>query len=233
MIDALLFDCDGTLVDTERDGHRVAFNDTFRALGLDIEWDVDLYGRLLEVSGGKERMRHYFDQQGWPRPDHDALIHELHRAKTERFMELARQGNLPLRPGVKRLIDEALTAGLPVAVCSTSAEDSVRAVVTAGLGPERVACFAAIFAGDIVPRKKPAPDIYLLAAERLALDPVRTVVVEDTRVGLLAAKAAGMICVVTTSPYTRGEDFTGADMVVADLEAGAVTLETLRRLTSR
>jgi beta-phosphoglucomutase-like phosphatase (HAD superfamily) len=84
-----------------------------------------------------------------------------------------------------------------------------------------------------VPRKKPAPDIYLLAAERLALDPVRTVVVEDTRVGLLAAKAAGMICVITTSPYTRGEDFTGADMVVADLEAGAVTLETLRRLTSR
>ena len=161
----------------------MAFNDTFRALGLDIDWDVDLYGRLLEVSGGKERMRHYFNQQGWSRPDHDALIRELHRAKTARFMELARQGELPLRPGVKRLIDEALAADVPVAVCSTSAEDSVRAVVTAGLGAERVARFAAIFAGDIVTRKKPAPDIYLLAAQRLALDSARTVVVEDTRIG--------------------------------------------------
>ncbi len=119
-----------------------------------------------------------------------------------------------------------------LAVCSTSAEDSVRAVLTAGLGVERVARFAAIFAGDIVPRKKPAPDIYLLAAQRLALNPARTVVVEDTRVGLLAAKAAGINCVVTPSPYTRGEDFTGADLIVEDLEAGGVTLETLRRLTS-
>lgn len=232
MLDALLFDCDGTLVDTERDGHRVAFNDAFRGFGFDVQWDVDLYGKLLEIGGGKERMRHYFDRHGWPRPDRDALIKDLHRAKTERFMELAREGKLPLRPGVTRLIDEALAAGVPVAICSTSAADSVRAVVTAGLGAERVARFAAIFAGDIVAQKKPAPDIYLLAAGKLGLDVARTVVVEDTRMGLLAAKAAGMKCVVTPSPYTRGEDFTGADLLVEDLERGAVTLEALRRLTS-
>jgi HAD superfamily hydrolase (TIGR01509 family) len=233
MIDALLFDCDGTLVDTERDGHRVAFNDTFRAFDLDIAWDVDVYGKLLEIGGGKERMRHYFDQHGWPRPDHDQLIKALHQAKTQRFMELAREGKLPLRPGVQRLIDEALAAAVPVAVCSTSAHDSVCAVVTAGLGAHRVARFAAIFAGDIVANKKPAPDIYLLTAARLTLDPARTVVVEDTRIGLLAAKAAGMKCVVTPSPYSRDEDFGGADLRVADLDAGNITLETLRRLTSR
>ena len=233
MLDALLFDCDGTLVDTERDGHRVAFNDTFRAFGFAIEWEVDIYGKLLEIGGGKERMRHYFDQLGWPCPDHDPLIKALHRAKTQRFMELAREGKLPLRPGVLRLIDEALAAAVPVAVCSTSAEDSVRAVVTAGLGAERVARFAAIFAGDIVANKKPAPDIYLLTAASLTLDPARTVVVEDTRIGLLAAKSAGMKCIVTPSPYTRDEDFTGADLLVNDLDAGGVTLETLRRLTLR
>lgn len=233
MLAAILFDCDGTLVDTERDGHRVAFNETFRAFGFDCQWDVDLYGELLKVGGGKERMRHFFQTNGWPRKQgHDSLIAELHWAKTERFTALVREGKLPLRPGVKRLIDEAFAAGIPIAVCSTSNEKSVRTVVEAGMGRDRAARFAGIFAGDAVERKKPAPDIYNLAAGRLGIDRRRTVVVEDTRIGLLAAKAAGMRCVVAWSPYARNEDFTGADLVVEDLETGRVDLGALERLVT-
>jgi HAD superfamily hydrolase (TIGR01509 family) len=229
-LSAVLFDCDGTLVDTERDGHRVAFNDTFRAFGLAVVWSVEEYGELLRIGGGKERMRHYFDRNGWPEGDRDTLIMELHRAKTARFMEIARSGGLPLRPGVARLIDEALAAEVPVAVCSTSNENSVRAVVTAGLGEERVSRFAGIFAGDIVANKKPAPDIYQFAEEKLGLVPATTIVVEDTRIGLLSAKAAGMKCVATPSPYSREEDFTEADLLADDLDTGEVTLAALEKL---
>lgn len=233
MLAALLFDCDGTLVDTERDGHRVAFNETFRAFGFDCEWDVALYGELLKVGGGKERMRHFFETHGWPRAqDNDALIAELHRAKTERFSALVREGKLPLRPGVRRLMDEAFDASIPVAICSTSNEKSVRTVAEAGLGRDRAARLAGIFAGDIVERKKPAPDVYQLAAARLGLEPPRTVVVEDTEIGLRAAKAAGMRCVVAWSPYAQHEDFTGADLVVEDLDMGRIDLAALKRLVT-
>jgi HAD superfamily hydrolase (TIGR01509 family) len=220
---AVFFDCDGTLVDTERDGHRVAFNQTFARFGLDIEWDADLYGKLLKVGGGKERMRHYFEQHGWPgagQDDRDAFIRVLHKEKTARFMSLAREGKLPLRPGVARFVDEALDAGLLVAVCSTSNEDSVRTVVDTGLGIDRVRRFSGIFAGDAVERKKPHPAIYLLAADTLSVAPADCLVVEDTRIGLLAAKAAGMTCLVTPSPYSAGEDFAEADRVAPELGDG-------------
>lgn len=218
---ALIFDCDGVLVDTERDGHRVAFNRAFSETGLDVEWSVDLYGELLAISGGKERMRHYFDRYGWPsgvgEEHRDSFIRELHALKTDLFMRIIDSGELPLRPGVARIVDAAIDAGIKLAVCSTSNERSVNLVVERLLGPQRRAGFSEILAGDIVQRKKPDPEIYNLAREQLGVSAQDCVVIEDNRNGLLAAKAAGMICVVTTSAYSGEEDFSEADHVVAEL----------------
>lgn len=216
---ALIFDCDGVLAETERDGHRVAFNKTFTEMGYDIEWNVALYKELLKVGGGKERMRHFFDQTVWPAgvTDKDALIKDLHKRKTGYYMQMVESGELPLRPGVARLVDEALAAKIKVAVCSTSNERAVNAVVETLLGPERKARFDAILAGDVVSNKKPDPEIYSLALERLALKPAQCVVVEDNRNGLLAAKGAGTHCVVTTNGYTEDEDFSEADLVIPEL----------------
>jgi HAD superfamily hydrolase (TIGR01509 family) len=228
---ALLFDCDGVLVDTERDGHRVAFNQAFSAKGLDVRWDVAQYGELLKIAGGKERLSHFFEQHHWPAGvvDRVAFIQDLHRLKTDLFMRIVEGGQLPLRPGVKRLVDEAIAAGLQLAVCSTSSERAVTAIVETLLGPQRRARFA-IFAGDVVPRKKPAPDIYLLAQARLGLPARECLVVEDSRNGLLAAKAAGMRCLVTKSSYTRQEDFAEADLVVEELGEDPDTGLTLRKI---
>jgi HAD superfamily hydrolase (TIGR01509 family) len=228
---AILFDCDGVLVDTERDGHRVAFNQAFAAKGLGVVWDVALYGELLQIAGGKERMVHYFDQYGWPAgvTDRPGLIQDLHYLKTDLFMRIVESGQLPLRSGVKRLVDEAIAARIQLAVCSTSNQHAVTAIVQTLLGPERRASFA-IFAGDIVPRKKPAPDIYNLARERLALKAEECVVVEDSRNGLLAAKEAGMHCLITKSSYTRKEDFGEADLVVDELGDNLETCLTLKEL---
>jgi HAD superfamily hydrolase (TIGR01509 family) len=233
-VDALIFDCDGVLVDTERDGHRVAFNRAFTARGLDAEWSVEAYGELLRVAGGKERMRRYFETHGWPADagDHDGFIKELHRLKTDLFMQIIESGQLPLRSGVARLVDEAIAAGVTLAVCSTSNERAVNLIVDRMLGRERKAKFAAILAGDVVANKKPAPDIYDLARDRLGFGAAGCMVVEDSRNGLLAARAAGMHCVITKSGYTGGEDFAGADAVYDELgdQGDVVTLEDLCRI---
>lgn len=216
---ALIFDCDGVLVDTERDGHRVAFNEAFAQAGLDLRWDIDLYGQLLAVAGGKERMRHYFNRNGWPpgATDRDDFIKQLHARKTERFMQIIESGRLPLRSGVARIVDEAIAAGIKLAVCSTSNERAVRRIVEKLLGPERHARFDEILAGDVVAKKKPDPAIYHLAKDRLSVPAGDCLVIEDSRNGLLAAKRAGMRCLVTTNAYTAGEDFTEADRVVSEL----------------
>lgn len=232
---ALIFDCDGVLVDTERDGHRVAFNRAFAEKGHDFQWDVELYGRLLKIAGGKERMRAYFDEVGWPGDagDKDAFIKEMHRLKTDLYMQIIDAGQLPLRPGVKRLVDEAIARGIILAVCSTSNERAVTLVVERLLGPERKDKFGAILAGDVVSRKKPDPEIYNLARERLSLDAAQCVVVEDSRNGLLAAKGADMNCIVTTNGYTALEDFTEADKVVDELgdpPAVKITLADLEEM---
>ncbi|HUT45801.1 MAG TPA: HAD-IA family hydrolase [Sedimentisphaerales bacterium] len=229
---AIIFDCDGVLADTERDGHRVAFNKAFAKKGFPTEWSVELYGELLEVSGGKERMRHYFDNYGWPPDvaDKDTIIKELHKLKTEYFIQIIESGQLPLRPGVARLIDEAIAANIALAICSTSHERAVNLVAEILLGSGRKAHFSTILAGDVVSKKKPDPEIYNLASERLNLEPSECVVIEDNRNGLLAAKAAGMYCVVTTNGYTKDEDFTEADLVVSELGDPPnvqVTLETI------
>ncbi len=216
---ALVFDCDGVLAETERDGHRVAFNRTFAAKGYGFEWDAALYKELLKIGGGKERMKHFFDRTSWPAgtTDKDALIKELHQLKTDYYTQIIESGELPLRPGVARVIDEAVAAGVKLAVCSTSNEKSVHTVVERLLGPTRKAKFDVILAGDVVSKKKPDPEIYTLVLQRLGLRPTECVVVEDNRNGLLAAKGAGMYCLVTTNSYTEDEDFREADLVVSEL----------------
>lgn len=232
---ALIFDCDGVLADTERDGHRVAFNRAFAQKGYDIEWDVQLYKELLKIAGGKERMKYYFDRMGWPEDviDKDSLIKELHKLKTDLYMRIIESGELLLRPGVARLVDEAIAGGIALAVCSTSNERAVNLVVEKLLGEKRKAKFDLILAGDVVSNKKPDPQIYNLALERLGLKASECVVIEDSRNGLLAAKAAGMSCVITTNGYTEDEDFKEADLVVSELGDPPnvqVELETIRNI---
>ena len=221
MIKALIFDCDGVLVDTERDGHRVGFNRAFAQMGIDAEWDVELYGKLLLVAGGKERMRAYFDEYGWPdgadtAEARDELIVALHKLKTEITAGLVAEGALPLRPGISRIVDEAIAVGVRLGVCTTSNPKFIDAVLDL-LGPERKAKFDFVHAGDVVAKKKPAPDIYLLALETLGLPAHACMVIEDSRNGLLAARGAGLPTLVTTSTYTVDEDFTGAVKVVPEL----------------
>jgi HAD superfamily hydrolase (TIGR01509 family) len=223
-VTALVFDCDGVLADTERHGHLPAFNATFEAHGLPVRWSEDDYAEKLRIGGGKERMASLFADPGFVRdariPDDDAARAELlaawHRDKTARFTALVADGAVPARPGVARVISAALDEGWTVAVASTSAEASVRAVLEHAVGPE-VAARVPVFAGDVVPAKKPDPAIYLLTVERLGLDPRDTLVVEDSRNGLLAATGAGLPCLVTVNGYTRDESFDEAVLVVSEL----------------
>lgn len=223
---ALIFDCDGVLVDTERDGHRVAFNKAFANKGLAENWSVERYGELLHTAGGKERMRRHFEETEWPVPlaDRDEFIKGLHKAKTDLFMDLILEGELPLRPGIARVVDEAIAAGVTLAVCSTSNERAVQSVVDVLLGPDR-SKHITVFAGDVVAAKKPDPAVYQLALEKLNLDSMKCVVVEDSHIGMTAALGAGIRCIVTKSSYTRNEDFSGASSIVDDL--GAIYLKDL------
>ncbi|GAB4324274.1 MAG: HAD family hydrolase [Leptolyngbyaceae cyanobacterium] len=219
-LQALIFDVDGTLADTERDGHRVAFNRAFADAGLGWEWSVERYGQLLEVSGGKERLQRYLqeDQPDFiPPGDVKAWAAEMHRLKTRHYRDLVQQGIMPLRPGVKRLIQEARQAGIRLAIATTSAPDNVLALLETGLGADSPSWFEVIAAGDVVPAKKPAPDIYCYALEAMGLPPEVCVAIEDSHVGLQAAIQAGLTTVITPSSYTQNEDFTGAALVMSHL----------------
>jgi len=222
-VTALVFDCDGVLADTERFGHLPAFNRTFEEFGLPVRWTEEQYGAALRIGGGKERMRSLLTPElvaaaGLPAdPDGQAAeIAKWHRRKTELYVELAKAGRLPARPGIARLVEEARDAGWQLAVCSTSAEPSVRAILEHAVGPDSAAA-SLVLAGDIVPAKKPAPDIYRLALERLGVGPQEAVVIEDSRNGLQAATAAGLTTVITVTGYTRDEDFSEAALVVTCL----------------
>jgi HAD superfamily hydrolase (TIGR01509 family) len=224
VVTALLVDCDGVLADTERYGHLPAFNLMFDELGVPAHWSEDEYAEKLKIGGGKERMASMFREPGFTEragvPDDEAarkdLLARWHKAKTAHFKQLVASGAIPPRSGIHRIVHEALHAGWTVAVCSTSAEESVRAVFERAVGTE-AAEKCTLFCGDIVPAKKPAPDIYLLAVEKLGLDKSDTLVVEDSRNGLLAATAAGLSCVVTVNGYTRDEDMSEAILVVSEL----------------
>jgi HAD superfamily hydrolase (TIGR01509 family) len=227
---ALIFDCDGVLVDTERDGHRVAFNRAFAAAGIDAEWNVEQYGKLLKIAGGKERMTHYFNEVGWPKgKTAETLIPELHKRKTAIFTDLIAKGSLPLRPGIGRIVDEARATGVRLGVCTTSDPKAIDGVLDL-FGAERKKWFEVVLAGDIVKRKKPDSEIYDLAKQRLGLNGKDCVVVEDSRNGLLASLGAGMPTLITTSTYTKDENFDGAAKVVPELGDPPQVLVTLQDL---
>jgi HAD superfamily hydrolase (TIGR01509 family) len=230
---ALIFNCDGAIVDSERDGHRVAFNEAFKQMGINVDWNAGLYGSLLKIAGGKERLRYYFDIYGWPRKynNRELLIRDLHELKTDNYMKIIRDGKIPLRTGILRLIDESFNEGILVAICSASSEQVVHLLADRLLGAGRKKRIAGIFAGDMVNMKKPDPAIYDLASRELKTEPRQCVVIEDSRIGLLAATGAGMRCVITKSVYTQNEDFFEADAVYSGLgepPAEHVTLDTLR-----
>lgn len=213
-IRAFFFDQDGVIIDTERDGHRVAFNRTFAEFGLPVEWGVDRYHELLQIGGGKERMRHQLEGEGFgvdvPADEADDLIQRLHRRKTDLFIEMIESGQLPLRPGIHRIMREINALALTLGVCTTSNERAANAVTRTVLADVR---FDFVLAGDVVKRKKPDPEIYRMAIDRAGCRPEQCVVIEDSHIGVTAAKAAGTRVVATTNPYTAGEDLSAADLV--------------------
>jgi HAD superfamily hydrolase (TIGR01509 family) len=223
-VSTLIFDCDGVLADTERYGHLPSFNRTFEEFGLPFRWSEEDYGRKLAIGGGKERMASELTPDvvraaGLP-ADPDALaaaVATWHKRKTALYTELVVAGRLPPRPGIRRLISEAQDAGWTLAVASTSAEPSVRAILEYAVGKDRADRFDLLLAGDVVPRKKPDPAIYLLALERLAVPPAEVLVVEDSRNGLLAAVGADLRCLMTVNGYTEEEDSSEATLVVSSL----------------
>lgn len=217
---ALIFDVDGTIAETERDGHRIAFNRTFEEAELPWSWTVELYGQLLDIAGGKERIRHYmehFQPDFAPPEDVDAYITQLHALKTKHYRSLLKTGGIPPRPGVQRLIDEARSAGLRLAIATTSALPNAMAVLEQALSPNSFDWFEVIAAGDIVPEKKPSPAIYRYVLEAMQLDANECLAIEDSPQGLQAARAAGITTIVTVNDYTRDRDFRRAALTLDHL----------------
>ncbi len=230
-LSALIFDVDGTLAETERDGHRPAFNAAFAEAGLGWFWGETLYGELLTVTGGKERMLHYarrFDPGFLECADVRGRIAALHGAKTRHYLALLASGAIPLRPGVAALLMEARTAGLRLAIATTTTPENVTPLLALTLGAEAPGWFEVIGAGDIVAAKKPAPDIYLWVLERFGLPAGACLAIEDSAAGLASARAAGLPTLVTPCDTTREQDFSGALAVLPDLSA--TDLAGLRRL---
>ena len=218
-IKAIIFDVDGTLADTE-DGHRRSFNKAFADSGLDWNWDNDLYRKLLKVTGGKERIKYFVSDflQGFVKPaDFDGFVKNLHAIKTTHYTTMLSEGHIPLRPGIKQLIDDARNAGITLAISTTTTPENVTALLQVTLGPDWESMFAANGCGDIIPHKKPAPDIYFWVLDKLGLAASDCIALEDSENGLRSSLAAGIKTYVTTNQYTREQDFSGAAGVYDDL----------------
>ncbi len=216
----LLFDVDGTLADTEADGHRIAFNKAFSEAGLDWHWSVELYGQLLAVTGGKERIQYYVNDFLETFTVNGGLAEfatELHQRKTHFYLEMLQQGEIPLRPGVERLLKEAREAGVRMGIATTTTPANVTYLLTSTLGAESIDWFEVIAAGDIVPAKKPAPDIFEYALQKMNVTPEETLAFEDSLNGFRSSTGAGLKTLVTVNGYTRDDDFSGASIVLDKL----------------
>lgn len=234
---AVVFDVDGTLVDSERHGHRVAFNDAFAAFGLPHHWDEVRYGELLTVTGGQARLRTFLSSCGYPEAEVERLAAELHQYKTERFRQLCDEAQIPARPGVRELLDDVASANFTVAVATTGSRSWVEPLLDRLFGLERFSC---IVAGSEVTERKPAGEVYTVTCDRLGVAPYQAVAVEDSAVGLQSAQEAGLPCLVVVNDYTRDDDVSGAALVVDAfrqatvlqgpltlLDEGAVTADTI------
>jgi HAD superfamily hydrolase (TIGR01509 family) len=223
---AIFFDMDGTIVDTEKDGHRVAFNEAFSRSGIKAEWSVEEYHQLLQIAGGKERMKFYFQKEGRKyipqEKSLDDLVQQLHLLKTELFISLIENGMLPLRPGIKRIMLEANEKGILVGICSTSNEKAVKAIANSLLADVKINL---ILAGDVVTKKKPDPEIYLLALNKTGFSTDEVLVIEDSENGVISGKEANIKVLATVNEYTKNEDLSRADAVVTSL--GNVNEKTL------
>jgi len=218
-IKAIIFDVDGTLADTE-DGHRKSFNKAFAEDNLPWNWDVELYDKLLKVTGGKERIKYFVDSflTGYTKPaDFEEFVRHLHKAKTGHYTAMLREGQIPLRPGIKQLIQEAHAGGITLAIATTTSPENVSTLLEVGLGENWADYFAANGCGDIVPHKKPAPDIYFWVLEKLGLAPQDCIALEDSINGLRSSLGAGIRTYITTNRYTRTQDFAGAAGIFDDL----------------
>jgi len=230
-LQALIFDVDGTLADTER-AHMAAFNHAFKEMGMDWVWDEALYTELLNISGGKERILHYWKQVN---PDVKALnaqdlndrIDRIHELKTAAYEHAVNHGEVSLRPGVLRLMDEALKAGLQLAIATTTSPVNIAALLRHAIGADWRMNFSAIGDASTAPIKKPHPQVYLQMLDALQLPASHCLAFEDSNNGLRAATAAGLATIVTPNPFTAHHDFTGALKVVPDLSQ--VNLMLLRQ----
>ena len=219
-LQAVVFDVDGTLAETERAGHRVAFNQAFAEFGLDWLWTPELYGELLAVTGGKERVALYIKRYApaLPEPiDFDAWVARLHQRKSEIYSELVGTGAIPLRPGIARLIDELKANGVRLAIATTTTPSSLNSLIVANFGCEMSSLFEVIGAGDRVANKKPAPDVYQWVLQQLKLPAADCLAIEDSNPGLSAARAASLPTLITVNDYTANDDFSGALSIVSDL----------------
>ena len=222
---ALLFDVDGTLADTEPHGHLPAYNAAFEEMGLSWRWTPELYRKLLWQPGGRERLR-YFIKHHKPElgvykskveDDTDGWVSDTHAIKSRYFMQRVQDGKVPLRPGVKRLIQEAKQEGLKIAIVTNASSRSLEPFLKHALGDELLSDVDDVISGEQVQRKKPAPDLYQEALKRLDIEPDECVAIEDSEMGLHAASGAGIATLITVNDDTRDHDFSEAAMVVSQL----------------
>ena len=226
---ALIFAVDGTLANTERDGHRPAYNEAFEEVGLPWHWDQDFYGSLLKKGGGLERLRYYaeqYDPAVHARPDREALFARVHELAARNYQRRLAEGHVPLRSDIGRLICDARTEDVRLAIASSSSEQNIVALLKKHFGPQADHWFEVIASGDSTQAKKPAPDLYKVALAKLGLPPRDCLAVEDSQHGLTASMSAGIPTVVTLSDYHYDEDFDGARLVLHETEE--LTLDKLR-----